>query len=94
MFFTFMTIGILIFTLISRAKRGERISVRPRRWEKIFVVNLKAKPFHFHHSYLGIIILLFGYFWSWWIDVGLALIVSDVIFHIIAHFYWGDPVWD
>jgi|GEM_PF-4258387 len=94
MFFIILTTGILVYTLFRRAKRGERIKVKPQGIEKKFVRRLWGKTVHIHHSYWGVLILPLGYFWNVWIEIGLALIISDVIFHIIAHFYWNDPIWD
>lgn len=94
MFFTILTISILVYTLASRATRGERIKINPRKSERLSVWKIRGKSWHIHHSYVGVIILPFGYYGNVWAEIGLALIISDIIFHIIAHFYWGDPIWD
>jgi len=94
MFFTILMFSILVCTLVSRATRGERIKNKPRGLERIFVRRFWGKTIHIHHSYWGIIVLPLGYFWSVWISIGLALIISDIIFHIAAHVIWNDPIWD
>ena len=94
MFFVILTFSILVFTLVLRATRGASIKAKPRQRERLSVWKVGGKTIHIHHSYWGIVILPFGYFGDVWLEIGLALIISDVIFHVIARLYWKDPTWD
>ena len=93
LFTILLTLAILFGTLFSRYKRGHRLSIGPRPWEKaVLVPYWKGKKFHVHHGYWGIPLVIFmDPIWS---NIGWALIISDLLFHPIATFLWGDPIWD
>jgi hypothetical protein len=51
---------------------------------------------HIHHAYPGIVMLIVWCFIGGETlgQIGIALVISDVIFHLIAKTLWGDPLWD
>ncbi|KKW42115.1 MAG: hypothetical protein UY92_C0010G0031 [Candidatus Magasanikbacteria bacterium GW2011_GWA2_56_11] len=91
-----LTFAILLFTLALRATRGRRLKDGPRRFERFAVWTVRGQKLHTHHAYPGMVVLLYGLAVSRGevVEVGLALVVSDVIFHLVARVVWGDPVWD
>ena len=65
--------------------------------EKVFSVKIDKKIIHIHHSYPGfIMILLLEFLGKFTIlaAIGWGAVLSDFAFHLIAHFKWGDPLFD
>jgi hypothetical protein len=65
----------------------------PRGIEKVGILKVRGMVFHFHHGYLGVILLL-GQTVDWTKEIAIALIVSDALFHLTAKLIWNDPLWD
>ena len=96
MLFTCLSIIMLFASIILRMTRGKRIINKPRGIEKLVVWRIKNRVIHLHHAYLGFILLPIGYLLSsdTTTSIVLALIVSDLLFHVIARVIFNDPFWD
>jgi hypothetical protein len=88
-----LTVVFLAASLCARKTRGVRIKDAPRSIEKLGIVKVGGKKLHIHHSYLGVLLLL-GRIVEWSDNIAIALIVSDILFHLIAKGVWNDPLWD
>lgn len=91
MFWT-LSFLILAITLLLRATRCGRVKDHARWFEKFAIWG----TVHVHHAYPGMLAFLYGWLTgsSDSVEIGLALVVSDLSFHTIAHTMWGDPWWD
>lgn len=95
-FFIITTITMLAYGLFSRTRRGADLKSQPRNFEKLGLWRIGGKVFHVHHGYLGIVLTVVFYiiYNPILLGIGVGLVISDIIFHIIAHIRWGDALWD
>jgi len=89
---------VVAFLLYSREIRGGNLKARPRKVERLVLWKLGNRRIHIHHAYWAVIPLMIRYWIGDVYDIALMiaiiLVVSDLIFHWIAHRNWDDPLWD
>ena len=96
MLFWMLTTSIFVTSLLMRMTRGHPLKDGALRIESLAIWNIRNRTIHIHHGYPGAIVLTIGLVINnnHWISIGSALIVSDIIFHVVSHLVWNDPWWD